>query len=306
MHRTTARLRADPASRLAALERQRPEWRAWLRLLAEVRAELDDPAWAEPLGGADGIVATGSAAEEMPLEEMPLEEMPLLEGRTLLVDPARLQRLLRRLARAAADGNSPDTAALRHYRPSATEATRLVEETAGQHPSATGLAIVAELAALPLFRACERLLRNLMPTWWPHGHCPICGGWPILAELRGLDRTRRLRCGRCAGDWEVPWMCCAYCGEKDHGQLGALVPGNQGEELLRVEICARCGQYLKSIATLQATPSFELLLRDLETVELDLVALDRGYSRPAGRGIPLTLRVTARPSRPMPRFLRHG
>src|SRR5918994_7976706 len=35
MHRTTARLRTDPASRLAALERQRPEWRAWLRLLAE-------------------------------------------------------------------------------------------------------------------------------------------------------------------------------------------------------------------------------------------------------------------------------
>jgi FdhE protein len=295
MHRTTARLRTDPASRLAALERQRPEWRAWLRLLAEVRAELDDPAWVESLGGADGIVATGSASAEM----------PLLEGRTLLVDPARLQRLLRRLARAAADGNSPDAAALRHYRPSATEATRLVEETVGQHPSATGLAVVAELAALPLFRACERLLRNLMPTWWPHGHCPICGGWPILAELRGLDRTRRLRCGRCAGDWEVPWMCCAYCGEKDHGQLGALVPGNGGEEVLRVETCAHCGQYLKCITTLQATPSFELLLRDLETVELDLVALDRGYSRPAARGIPLTLRVTARPSRPMSRFLRH-
>jgi FdhE protein len=296
MHRTTARLRTDPASQLAALERQRPEWRAWLRLLAEVRAELDDPAWVESLGGADGIVATGSASAEM----------PLLEGRTLLVDPARLQRLLRRLARAAADGNSPDAAALRHYRPSATEATRLVEETAGQHSSATGLAIVAELAALPLFRACERLLQHSMPTWWPHGHCPICGGWPILAELRGLDRTRRLRCGRCAGDWEAPWMCCAYCGEKDHGQLGALVPENRGEELLRVEICARCGHYLKSIATLQATPSFELLLRDLETVELDLVALDRGYSRPAGRGIPLTLRVTARPSHPMSRFLHNG
>jgi FdhE protein len=296
MHRTTARLRTDAASRLAALKRQRPEWRAWLRLLAEVRAELDDPAWAEPLGGADGIVATGSASAEM----------PLLEGRTLLVDPARLQRLLRRLARAAANGNSPDAAALRHYRPSATEATRLLEETAGQHSNASGLAIVADLAALPLFRACERLLQNSMPTWWPHGHCPICGGWPTLAELRGLDRTRRLRCGRCAGDWEAPWMCCAYCGEKDHAQLGSLVPENGGEELLRVEICARCGQYLKSIATLQATPSFELLLRDLETVELDLVALDRGYSRPAGRGIPLTLRVTARPSRPIPRFLRHG
>src|SRR5918996_1040379 len=175
MHRTTARLRPDAAPQLAALKRQRPEWRAWLRLLAEVRAELDDPAWAEPLGGADGIVATGSASAEM----------PLLEGRTLLVDPQRLQRLLRRLARAAAKGNSSDAAALQQYRPSATEAMRSVEETAGQQPSGTGLAIVAELAALPLFRACERLLQGLMPTWWPHGHCPICG----MADPGGAPRA---------------------------------------------------------------------------------------------------------------------
>jgi len=46
--------------------------------------------------------------------------------------------------------------------------------------------------------------------------------------------------------------------------------------MLKVETCASCRGYLKSVATLQQIPPFALLLQDLETVELDLVALDRG------------------------------
>jgi hypothetical protein len=51
------------------------------------------------------------------------------------------------------------------------------------------------------------------------------------------------------------------------------------------------------MATLLPIPPFELLLSDLETVELDLVALDRGYHRPAERARPLETRVVARSSR---------
>jgi FdhE protein len=144
-----------------------------------------------------------------------------------------------------------------------------------------------------------------VPRSWPHGYCPICASWPILAERRGLDRTRRLRCGRCGGDWPVEWLCCIYCGERDHQRLGSLVPEDR-EETLIVETCASCRGYLKSVATLQQIPPFALLLQDLETVELDLVALDRGYSRPQGGGFPLDVRVTARPSRPIWRALRDG
>jgi FdhE protein len=54
-----------------------------------------------------------------------------------------------------------------------------------------------------------------------------------------------------------------------------------------VETCASCRGYLKSIATLQGIPPFELLLRDLETVEFDLVAVERGYGRPEESGFML-------------------
>jgi FdhE protein len=74
-------------------------------------------------------------------------------------------------------------------------------------------------------------------------------------------------------------LWCIYCGEKDHRKLGSLVPEGAGETL-KVDTCETCRGYLKSVATLQPIPPFELLLQDLETVELDLVAMERGYERP--------------------------
>ncbi len=41
---------------------------------------------------------------------------------------------------------------------------------------------------------------------------------------------------------------------------------------------------MKTLTALEASPLVDLLLRDLETVDLDLVSLDRGYTRPEGPG----------------------
>jgi FdhE protein len=74
-------------------------------------------------------------------------------------------------------------------------------------------------------------------------------------------------------------LWCTYCGERDHRKLGTLVP-DVPRDPLQVDTCESCRGYLKSVATLQAMQPFELLLQDLETVELDLVARERGYVRP--------------------------
>jgi FdhE protein len=307
MQRTTPGLRTGPAARLADLERQRPEWRAWLRLLGQARRALDDPGRGAPL--AEGESAGGDAGAS--------GQAPLLHGRTLEVDAARVQRLVRRLASTACAGEAADAASLRRYRPSAVEAVGLVAAAVRQDRTGIGalaaaggvdpgaLESVADVAALPLLQSCGRVLADHVPRFWPHGYCPVCAGWPILAERRGLDRTLRLRCGRCDGDWPVNWLCCIYCGEKEHERLGSLVP-EDGGETLKVETCASCRGYIKSVATLQKIPHFELLLQDLETVELDLVALDRGYCRPQESGFPLDARVAARASAPIWRGLRNG
>jgi FdhE protein len=299
MQRTSPGLRTDPAARLADLTRQRPEWRAWLRLLGEARRALDEAAgWVTLPSEAE--LAGGAASAET----------PLLHGRALRVDATRSQRLLRRLASTAASENTAGAASLRAYRPSKNDAVELLAAVVRQDRSAIeafadaarvdrgALAAVADVAALPLLQTCARLLQDRLPRSWPYGYCPICAGWPILSERRGLDRTRRLRCGRCGGDWQVQWLLCIYCDERNHEQLGSLVLEDQGERL-QVETCARCRGYLKSVATLQKIPPFELLLQDLETVELDLAAIDLGYSRPKESGFALDVRVAARAPRPM-------
>jgi FdhE protein len=112
-----------------------------------------------------------------------------------------------------------------------------------------------------------------------------------LAELRGLERERRLRCGRCGDDWAFPWLTCVYCGESKHQRLRALVPEHQAEAR-RIEVCLECRGVLKSVATLGALSHAEVLRTDGDTLGLDVAAVEGGYRRPsiAHPPIGLTLR----------------
>ena len=293
MPRTSTGLRTDPTTRLAELERQRPEWSAWLRLLGAVEAAVETQ---QPEIGARPPVRCEAGVRS--------SDAPLLHGCTVTVDLSFIQRLIGRLIDAASSGDLEGGASLRGYRPEADEVLRLLEAAvrqnrevldgaaAAQRLDAGALASVIHLAALPLLRASGQEMADQIPRYWPHGYCPVCGAWPVLAERRGLDRSRQLRCGRCASEWEMEWLTCVYCGERNHQRLGSLVCGDR-DEMLKVETCASCRGYLKSIATLQAIPSSELLLRDLETVELDLIALERGYGRPEKSAVLMESRIAS-------------
>ena len=274
MQGTTSRLRADPAARLAGLRRERPEWGAWLALLSEVGPALESDDHQDLVRLMPSLAGDG---------------VPLLHLSTLELDAAGLQQLVHRLAATVKDETG--AASLSGYRPDGDEVVRLlgaairedstaivdIAAAAGVEPGP--LASIAHLAAMPVLARCARLLQHRLPVTWPHGYCPVCGAWPVLAERRGLDRTRWLRCGRCASGWEAEPLRCSYCGERDHRRLGLLLLEGAGDRV-KVDTCERCHGYLKSLATLQQIPPFELLLQDLETVELDLVALERGYERP--------------------------
>jgi FdhE protein len=296
MPRTAGGLRSDPTTRLTELRRERPEWQGWIRLLTMAEEATHDASWGAPLTDTD--LATQSDSPQT---------VPLLHGRSLQVTPSRVHRLVRGLASAASDGDIEGGTSLDHFRPSETDAMKLFSDAvvedgnsiqitaAGLGLDAGALATVAHLAAYPLLQSCGRQLESRIPSAWQQGYCPVCAAWPTLAERRGLDRSRRLRCARCATQWEVPWLYCIYCGERNHERLGSLEAEGKGE-LLKVETCSTCQGYLKSLATLQGFPAFELLLQDLETVEFDLVALDRGYARPRHRGFTLDLHLVDRAS----------
>jgi FdhE protein len=294
MPRTTGSLRSDATARLNDLARLRPEWRSWTGLLDIAWQAVNDTGWSSPLDQTElGTIPYGSP-----------QDAPLLHGQRLRLDAARARRLVHRLASATGEGDLQGGLSLQDFRPSPEEALSLISSAlrqdvdamaahAAEHGVDPGaLAAVAHLATLPLLQSCGRQLEHRLPSFWHAGYCPVCAAWPVLAERRGLDRSRRLRCGRCAADWEVPWLFCIYCGERNHAKLASLEPDDPGEKL-KVETCATCRGYLKSIASLQGFSALELLLEDVGTVELDLVALERNYRRPRQSGFALEVHVVA-------------
>ena len=72
-----------------------------------------------------------------------------------------------------------------------------------------------------------------------------------------------------------------------------------------LDVCRACSGYIKSCATLQPTPSNELLCTDLASVEFDLAALERGFLRPPGPGAALgvSLGVSLVAAEPAPVFV---
>jgi FdhE protein len=269
------------------LSQTQPEAGPWLAVLEAALVESADPIW-------DATAATATLRPER------TPGMPLLAGARIPVDRRRADRWVRGLLALAGDSGSAAIPLRAAAHDDALDAIAILEaaingdgdrlegiaQSLGFGPEALGA--VAPLAAMPLLQALRRRFGSAVDPRWSEGGCPLCGGWPTLAEQRGLERARRLRCGRCGGDWAQPGVRCPYCDVTGHEARATLV-SEEDRESRRVETCAACRRYLKNISTLRAWAGDEVALADLATIELDLVALERDYERPEPR--PLTPRT---------------
>ena len=252
-----------------ALEAQvDPAWQPWLDLLDVALEEGGGRAWSSAV---------------VPADDRP-EGAPMLHEAVVRIDGNRAKRLLRRLGEMSGVRAGSDVDPSAAIRAAASRDARALEHMAGRsNASVDAFTAVALVAAMPLLMAGAKALDARAANVWQRGYCPVCGSWPSLAELRGIERERRLRCGCCGSDWPLPPLRCVFCRELDHEKLGALQPEGE-EQLRRVETCETCRGYLKSVATYGALSTRTLVLLDLTTVPLDLVARERGYTRPARPG----------------------
>ena len=113
---------------------------------------------------------------------------------------------------------------------------------------------------------------------WGRGYCPVCGDWPILGELRGRDKLRYLRCGRCGSGWKFSRLQCVWCDNTNKKELGFLF--DPDSTIRRVDICDYCQGYLKTIITFDPLDAEMLAVYDLETMVMDHIATNEGYKRP--------------------------
>ncbi len=152
----------------------------------------------------------------------------------------------------------------------------------GLSPDLTWL--VAELAVSPFAHALQRMifgavtageLRDALDAW-NRGYCPACGSWPAVGEVAGGHRT--LRCSFCSCGWELNSYACIYCEESGEGFVTAAPNPERTDR--RIEVCASCGGYLKTIDVPELSPFPLLSISDIETTDLDVAAMEHGYARP--------------------------
>jgi FdhE protein len=226
----------------------------------------------------------------------------MLAGATLTV-PARLvRRFLERLIRIASNGGSgtmatvqrvlaPDLDVLQLFAASVCQDSGSITAAAAASGSdAEALQAVVALLAIPFLHTCARRATSSISRSWVEGYCPVCGSWPAFAEVRGIERSRAFRCGRCGSEWHARALCCPYCSEIDHDQLVSLVP-EKTELNAVIDACGRCRGYIKTFTTLQGCQPSAVMLEDLASVELDVAALQQGYTRPPDAGYALAVRV---------------
>lgn len=226
--------------------------------------------------------------------------VPVLAGEPIPLPVAALKPTLVRLCEELSRGGAGEAAD--HIRSALVE-TRMdagslltaslardqrVIRSAGAHLglAADLLWLVAELTVSPFAHALQRTwldasagegtLSTALASW-THGYCPACGSWPALAEI--VRGRRVLRCSFCALAWEVAPSTCVYCGKG--GESFATRASGTGPHDRRVEICSACAGYLKTVETEELLPFPLIAIADMETMELDMMALEQGASRPS-------------------------
>ena len=224
--------------------------------------------------------------------------VPVLAGEPIPVPLGLLQGSLFKLCDALAEGGAADSAT--HIRDAiangSMEAGSLLTASLARNQEAIrtgaihrGLApdlvwLVAELATTPFAHALQyAVLGNRQEesfaaacAGWSAGYCPACGSWPALAECAASHRV--LRCSFCSAGWELNAYACIYCGEA--GDPFVTAAPDQERKDRRVEVCSACQAYVKTIDLPALSPFPLVAIADMETMDLDLAAMEHGYGRP--------------------------
>jgi len=108
---------------------------------------------------------------------------------------------------------------------------------------------------------------------WLKGTCPVCGGKPTLALLEKEEGKRYLYCGLCEVKWRFQRLGCPYCSSNNSQYFNV-----EGMEQYRVYYCDNCRGYIKTInEAMLGNSNLDLFWEDINTVHLDLLALQEGY-----------------------------
>ncbi|RJR40767.1 MAG: formate dehydrogenase accessory protein FdhE [Desulfobacteraceae bacterium] len=131
--------------------------------------------------------------------------------------------------------------------------------------------LLMRLAAKPSLRRLSKLAEaEVAFSSWSKGFCPVCGSWPGLARLGEGEKPRTLFCSLCDTSWVFPNLKCPFCENNRPEELTYLFA--EEEKDLRLDLCERCGQGLRTFDMKYHAAPVLPLLDELVTSHLVLAA----------------------------------
>ena len=150
--------------------------------------------------------------------------------------------------------------------------------------NASDLAFLAYNSMQPSIEICATQLASYLDgeIVWRKGYCPVCGSAPGLAVL-GEEGQRFVSCSFCRHQWQAPRIFCVFCENTKTDELHYFYA--EKEKDLRVDVCERCRQYIKTVDRRKISRPLFPPLEQVASLHLDMVAAEKGFS--SGSGIDL-------------------
>lgn len=280
-------LRASLDRRLAALTAARPD--------LDRALELQRVLLTRQIDLLDFFSQGGVPAVSLPAGYLAAKQkrgIPALHGEPIPLPSSVLALSTREFCEFLASGGAGDTAAAigRALDSHALDVSALlsacfgrdqrrVRFMAAQHGLSPDIVwLVAELALAPFVHLLQR---RIVVGDWDRGFCPVCGSWPAVVEA--IAGAHSLRCSFCAAAWQISSYRCLYCSnEAETFVTAAPDPAQPGR---RVQMCGACGGYVKVLETTTPAPFPIVAVDDLASMDLDMLAIERKYMRPALKNV---------------------
>ena len=102
-----------------------------------------------------------------------------------------------------------------------------------------------------------------------------------MGKLEKEAGKRLLQCHLCRTEWPFKRLECPFCGNDDQNELRFF--SDQGDPAHRVDVCDQCKMYLKIVDARKTEDETVLLVENLATAHLDIVAKGEGFRRDTNR-----------------------
>ncbi len=106
--------------------------------------------------------------------------------------------------------------------------------------------------------------------------CPFCGAKSRFSRIRAADGRRYMFCDRCFSEWETRNLYCVHCGNNDPHTIQFLTVEN--DMAYQIYTCEKCQGYIKTYDERQKGNTTDLFIANMETVYLDMLAREQGFT----------------------------